>query len=260
VAAEEEPLEPLTTRVEDGEVIHELWVYGDLRVEHAREQVIEALADEGYTEVEDKGKYLRIRAAQPWKGEIRLYRDGWLRMKRRPVQVRGPEMPWAKENSPLAYVGCLVYPWACISAGGQLVSGRKLEAQKVRTLETAYVDVQELGDRVADRETESTVNTLPERLEGLWYEGVPVSGGPTLDTVQERKAALLEFWGSRTETLWGDRVRVAVEAFLREEVQGTEHAFSEEEVSTFNAGRPCTRVLDLEGLWEEVTADVEPPW
>jgi hypothetical protein len=169
-------------------------------------------------------------------------------------------MPWAKENSPLAYLGCLVYPWACISAGGQLVSGRKLEAQKVRTLETVYVDVQELGDRVADRETESTVNALPDDLEALWTEGVPLSEGPTLETMEERKAALLEYWDSRTDTVWGDRVRVAVEAFIRAEVQGTEHAFAPEEVEQFNARRRCTRVLDLDGPWEEVTADVEPPW
>jgi hypothetical protein len=259
-AVEEEPLEPLTTRIEGGQVVHELWVYGDIRVEQAREEVVQAFADEGYTEVEDKGDYLRLRAEAPWKGEVRLYRDGWVRMKRRPVQFQGPEMPWAKKNSPLAYAGCLIYPWACISAGGQLVSGRKLQAQKVRALETAYLDVQELGDRVADRETESTVNTLPEQLEELWYRGVPLSEGPTLETVQERKAALLDYWDSRTDTVWGDRVRVAVEAFLRAEVQGTEHAYTREEVADFNERRQCTRVLDLEGPWEEVTADVDPPW
>jgi len=241
-------------------VVHELWVYGDLRVEQAREEVIQAFANEGYTDVEEKGAYTRLRAEEPWKGEVRVYRDGWVRMKRRPAELRGPEMPWAKENSPLAYAGCLIYPWACISLGGQLVSGRKLQAQKVRTLESAYVDVQELGDRVADRETESIVNALPDRLEALWAEGEPLDGGLPLPTMEERRAALLDYWESRTDTVWGDRVRVAVEAFLRAEVQGTEYGFSPEEVEAFNARRKCTRVLDLEGPWEEVTADVESPW
>jgi len=109
-------------------------------------------------------------------------------------------------------------------------------------------------------ETESTVNALPEQLEELWYRGVPLSEGPTLETMHERKVALLDFWDSRTDTVWGDRVRVAVEAFLRAEVQGTEHAYTREEVEDFNARRQCTRALDLEGPWEEVTAGVDPPW
>lgn len=231
---------------------HVVIVYGDHLVEQARRRLLEDLAWEGYTEVEDRGDHLRVRHPAAWKGEILLYDDGWIRMKRQPLQVVAPEVPWAEENTPLAWATCVVYPPACIRAGGITVGRRKWMAQQHRTLQSVQPDLAALGDRVADRHVEQTVNDLPTRLEALWLEGVPLDGVVPLETPEERKAALLAFWDSRTDTIWGDRVRLAVEAFVRSEVQGTPDAFTVEEVAAFNAARTSARALDLWTPWEEV--------
>ena len=250
----------MSTYVEDGEVVHEIIVHGDLEVERARRELIRSLRSEGYTDLEDRGDYLLLRHPEPWKGEIRIHDDGWVRMKRQPVRVVAPEMPWAEQGSPLAWAGCVIYPWLCLRPGGALVGKRKFTGQKVRTLGSIEEDASVLADRVADRNTEQTVNELPERLETLWNEGVPLQGEGHLATHAERRRAILEFWDSRTDTVWGDRVRLAVEAFLRAEVQSSEHALSEAEVAAFNAQRSCTRPLDLRSPWAEVTATVDTTW
>lgn len=242
--------------IEDGEVVHELTVYGDLRVEMAREQVLDTLAEAGYTDMKDMGDYIRVRHPQVWKGEIRVYDDGWIKMKRQPVQFRSPKTFLGEEGSVASGLTCiLLIP--CLRMGGQTVSKKRYTAQEVRTFDAVHEDVEALADRVADRETGERINDLPEQLDQVWYEGVSPWDGSEVETPAERKQALLDYWDSRTDTVWGDRVRVAVEAYLRSEVQGTDDEFTRAEVEAFNERRHCTRVLDLWSPWEQVTADVE---
>lgn len=249
-------------RVEEGgEVVHEVIVHGDLRVEAARREVIEQLRDEGYTDIKDMGDYMRLRNDAVWKGEIRVYDDGWVHMKRQPVRFIAIGTPWAAEGSPGAWIGCVFYAFACVKPGGQLLSRNKLEGVKGRVLGEVDPEAREFADAVADRETDAVIETLPARLEALWRDGTPLSEGDLpADTYALRKDAILLYWETRTDTPWGDRVRLAVEAFVRGEVQGSDHAFTPDEVAAFNGRRTCTRALDLESPWEVVAADIEPSW
>ncbi len=233
------------------EEVYEITVYGGPLVEQARRRLVQELGAEGYTDVERQEDHLRLRNEAAWKGEILLYDDGWVRVKRQPVQVLAPEMPGIRENSPVAWAACVVYPPRCVRVGGATVGRRKFQAQKGRTLARIDQDVQTYGDRVADRHLEGTLAELPDRLEALWTEGVPLRGEAPVETPEDRRAALLDYWESRTDTLWGDQVRITVEAFLRSVVQEGPHAFTEEEVEAFNAQRRCERSLDLWGSWEE---------
>ena len=141
----------------------------------------------------------------------------------------------------------MVYPFACIKANGQLVSKRKLQAQKGRSFAETEPTIRAYGDRVADRETERTVNDLPDRLIALWERGQPLEGEGEgeLDSPEQRRQALLEFWDSRTDTAWGDSVREAIEAFILAEVQTSSYPYSDAEVRHFNTGRQATRELVL---------------
>lgn len=255
------PAEPPASRSDpDGDSVHEIWVFGELMVDQAREELIEDLEAQGYTEVKDKGDYLLLRHPSPYMGEMRIYDDGWVRMKRQPVRLEAPEVPWAKKNSAGAWATCVLYPPACLKTGGQLVSQRRWYGVQARAIGATEDTIEVYADRVADYRTEETVNELPERLEALWEQGVPLDDGPVLETREARREAVLRYWQSRTDTVWGDRVRLAVEAFLRAEVQTSEWALTDDEITAFNERRTCERRLDLRRPWDEVMAEVVAPY
>ena len=241
---------------EDDE-FYEVVVYGEILVERARRQVMTELRARGFDEVVDKGDHVIMRHGSHWKGEVLIYDDGSVRMRRQRPRVESPETRWGDAGSAVSYLSCIYQPFKCVRVGGVFVSRRKFHAQKGRTLQPIADDVQVLGDRVADLATEHKVNELPERLEALWVDGVPLEGEEHLATPAERRVALLDYWESRTETAWGERVRVGVEAFVRAEVQNSEFPFTEAEIDAFNAQRTCTRALDLERPWDEVLAEVD---
>lgn len=232
--------------VDDFEGVEEIWVFPDLEVEAARHEVIRVLKDQGYTMEKDKGEYVRFRHVTPWKGEIRLYDEGYLIIKRQPVRVEGPEVPWAERNSVGAWAGCVLYPFLCVRPGGQLISRRKFQPVTARAAFVTDPTLDELAGRIADAGTAARIEELPGRLEALWYDGVPLQEEgaeplPAVATYAERRLALYAFWESRTDTEWGDRVRLAVEAFIRAEVQTSEHPFTDEEIAELEAARGCVR-------------------
>jgi predicted RNA binding protein YcfA (HicA-like mRNA interferase family) len=223
----------------------EIIVYGDLMVERARVRVENNLKAQGYTNVLDKGDHAIYRHEAPHRGQVRLYEDGWMLFERQPVRFEGREMPWAKKNSALAWTGCIVWPYLCVRPGGQVVGKRKFAGVETRTVGQTTPDVRAYGDRIADREVDKKILSLPERLESLWTLGIPLSEGPALATPQARRAALFGFWDSRTNTEWGDEIRTSVAAFIRGVVQHSEHPYSEAEIARFNATRHSSRPLAL---------------
>lgn len=225
----------------------EVTVYGEVLVRQARDEVVKALKQAGYTEEIDRGDHVIYRSVETWRGEVVIYDDGYMVTKRQPVQLRAPETPWAEEGTPLAAVGCVVYPFLCVRPGGQLVGHRKFLAQESRAVDAAHDEVRVWSERVADLHTSERIAALPDRLQALWDAGTPLEGdGPPLATVAERKQALLAFWESRTDTPWGDQVRQATEAFLRGVVQQSDTPISPEELAAFNSASHAQRPLSLE--------------
>lgn len=250
VARAEDRESPPPVSASGDPAIPEIVVHGDLLVEQARREMIHSLQQQGFTRVQRMDGYVRLRNEAAWAGEVRIYDDGWVTMKRQPVRIEAPNIRGIPK--PLAWATCLVIPTGCIRAGGPLLSKRKWMGVEQRTLDSIQTDITVYGDRIADVATESTVNALPDRLAALWNSGTPLMPDerPAVN-YDERKAALLEYWDSRTETVWGDRVRDAVEAFLRAEVQTSEHAFTEAEIAAFNAKRSVQRELRLSPLRDD---------
>jgi len=230
----------------EGVVGEEITVYAEERVRRARRVVEEQLARMGYDEeVEQVGDRTVYRHASPWKGEVVLHDDGWTVVRRQPLRVEGRKMPWTKANTPVAWAGCFIYPWFCVRTGGVLIGRNKWRAVEGRTVDGIQPDVRRWGDRIADLATSRKVGDLPDRLEALWSEGTPLSGGPPLATHAQRRQALMSFWASRTDTVWGEQVRRAVTSFCRAVVQSSDHPFTDAEIESFNAGRPGEPPFDL---------------
>jgi len=246
--AEEEDDEEEDSDDRDFEVVgEEITVYAEERVRRARADVEEQLAHMGYDEeVEKVGDRTVFRHEAPWKGEVVLHDDGWTVVRRQPLRVEGRKMPWTKANTGIAWAGCFLYPWYCVRTGGVLVGRNKWRAVEDRTVTGVQPQVRRWGDRIADLATARKVGNLPDRLYALWEDGVPLDGSSAVvSSHQERRQALLAFWGSRTDTVWGEQVRRAVASFCRAVVQDSDHPFTDEEVSTFNASRPGEAPFDL---------------
>jgi len=215
----------------DDHVSEEIVVLGELRVEQARQEVIDDLTDLGFTIHKDRGDHVLLRHEAAYRGQVRLYDSGWMEIERQPVRVEGAAMPWAKRNSTLAWVGCIVWSPACVKPGGVLFGQRKWRGVRDTVVGHTSRDVYTFGDRVADLAVDRTVLDLPDRLQLLWDEGQPLEGEGVLSTHESRRAAILAYRHSRTDTVWGDRVRAAVDGFIRGVVQHSEHPFTDDELA-----------------------------
>ncbi len=241
-AQEEEPEDVAEPEERRDLASEEIIVYGERRVEQARQVVVAELNELGYgAEVVDRGDFVVYRNDAAWMGEVLLHDDGWVRVKRQPLRVEGRRMPWAKTNTPGAWAGCFVWPWLCVRWSGATLSHRRWMGVENRTTTSIDPSVRDLGDRVADLAVARTVYELPTLLEALWNEGEPLGDSDVIVvTYEERRAALLEYWATRTDTVWGDEVKRAIEAFVYGVVQHGDHPFTPEELEAFDAAHPET--------------------
>jgi hypothetical protein len=238
--AEDPPEPPAVVGGDEPDEPYEVIVYGEMLVEQAKAAVVQQLQEMGYdAEVVDQGDRVVYRHANGWYGEVVLYDDGWMQVKRQAMRVEGHQMPWAKRNSPGAWAGCVIWPWLCLRIGGATYGERKWRSRETMTVDALQTKVQDYGDRLADLATNRRVEALPDRLTELWEQGHPlVADRPPLATPAERRRALFEYWVSRTDTPWGLEVQEAVEAFCRGVVQHSEAPFTEAELAEFRAASP----------------------
>ncbi len=214
-------------------------IYGEALVEQARQAVISEAAAQGYTDAIRRDDRLVLRHPTVWKGEIVLFDDGRVTLKRQPVQFKPPG------DKPASWLWCIFLP-ACVRAGGQVVSPRKLHAVEREVLEAIQPDVQGWSEAIADVGLERKLDELPPRLEALWGAGAPLEPDEApLPTFEARRRALLDFWDSRTNTDWGEAVRRAVEGFVRAEVMTSDHPFTRAELAAFEARRQALRRPDF---------------
>ncbi len=248
---DEATVSPESTSESESDDTSTVVVYGELLVDQARSKVAKELQRQGYTERIREEDYTIYRHSEAWKGEVRVYDDGWVRIKRQPVQFKPPE------KSPLGWATCVLPP-LCIKAGGQTVSKRIHMSQRRFALSSLGPLAQQYGDRVADLRVDRQLESLGDDLDTLWTTGKPFgSDEAPLVSPLERRTYILKYWESRTDTIWGRRVRAATEAFIREVIQYSDHALSEADIATFNANRTCEQALDLNRPWSEIVADLE---
>lgn len=224
----------------------EVVIYGELLVEQARQKVIAELAAAGYDQVVERNGRTIYRSPEVWRGQVVLHDDGYMAVERQPVRVVAPALPFAEENSAVAWVGCILWAPVCIRPGGQTVGKRKYRTHEGRIVGRVHDDVEAWSDRIADLAIDRKLERLPDQLEALWVLGVPLDGGARLETHAERRLALMRYWGSRTDTPWGESVRTAVEAFCRAVVQPSDHPFPQAEIDAFNASSRAARPFSLQ--------------
>lgn len=232
------------------EDVQTMVIYAEHLAAQARKRVIEEAEALGYRRVIEKNGRTILRHDATWHGEVVLYDDGRVEVKRQPVRF---EPPVAKVT-PASYLACILVP-LCIRPGGQLVSPRRYHQFEREAWTTLSEPVASWNDRIADAAIDVKLANLPERLDGLWTRGEPVDGEALLSDMAARRRALLDLWDSRTENDWGERIRAGVEAFVRDVVQPSATPFTEQEREAFESRRKSTRPFP----WPPAQVDVVVP-
>lgn len=227
----------LTASADDGAAptpAEEITVWGDA-VDEARDAVVAEITGLGYTKVRKRDDRTVYLAEQGWKGKVVFWDDGRVATRRRGLS--GKKMAPIGGTRIRPYPLCLIMPTACIQAGSWYVSPARWRQNEDAVARATADELVTLGDRIADASLADALATLPDRLETLWRDGTPLDGDAILPTFRERRAVLLAYWDGRTETAWGVQVREAVAAFVRAEVQSSDHPYTAEEQAAFEQTR-----------------------
>src|SRR5690606_39002967 len=82
-------------------------------LEEARRQVEEKLEEAGYDRVIERDGKTIYRHADVFKGQVVVDDDGWVRFERQPIRLDPPDLG-KRENTVGDWMGCLLWPTACI--------------------------------------------------------------------------------------------------------------------------------------------------
>jgi hypothetical protein len=222
----------------------EIVVIGEREVEAARQQVVATVGDLGYTKAKDRGDRVVLKDPDDhWRGKVLIWDDG--RIAARRTGPTGKKMAPIKGTNIRPYPLCIIAPTACVAFGSAFMADRKWAAVERNVVDATDDGVQVWNEKISDREAVGRLAEVPDRLAATWETGAPLVGTGPLVTFEARRAEILAYWESRTETRWGEDVRAAIERFARAVVMASDHPFTEDEIAAFNATSTSSRPFDL---------------
>lgn len=246
---------------EDGVPVITVW--GRQEMAFARDEVVRGLKAEGWTVRDRDGDRWVFDGPERWMGRVYLDPDGSLTFKRNYVLFSGAGVESTADYSTYSSIdrdpqlvsvvgdGALDQGLADASEVGQtrsvfmpevkfsLPAGKnKLDKVHMTLLDNIGDDLawyRAVRDETLHREY---LQTLQQRLDQLWEQGVPMFSGAPLDTAEERKQAALEYWATRPRDPHGDEAAQRTGVWLAETLRGTSYALTAEEAAAWNAKRP----------------------
>lgn len=216
----------------------EITIYGEAEVLRRRGEVIQTLRHLGYREGRRKNGRTVMVPKTPYKPSVVLDDDGWMQVKRSPIRFDPPG------DSNWRYLWCLppftITP-TCIQVGGQVIGRRKLGHFKEDVVRATRYGMHEWQDAVIALAMDQRLGTeIPDMLDATWTTGTPFGiEGPTLESHEKRRAAILRFWSSRSCLPEGAAVRDVVATFVEAEIQMSDHPASAEEIAAANEAQRC---------------------
>ena len=216
---------------------------GDLAVKKARDEVVRQIEGLGYRRVRRKGDDFVFRGPA---GKVTFRDDGVLAFGKTLVRFVAPPPAHGMPDVRRAIPGEMTPMEGGAGPWVQLGTSRtKMDPVREEVLAATRDAVDAYLAVVRRTAFEEALQRLPDRLDRLWQEGVPLSGDDPLPTPDARRRAVLEHWATRTETPEGTRAAAAVEAWLRAVVQPSDHPITEAERAEFGPRRSDGRELPL---------------
>jgi hypothetical protein len=197
----------------------EIVVYGELAKAKARDALVKEMERLGWRAIDKGGGHYVFRGPSAWMGKATFDPEmGNLDFRRPAVGFRLANYDDPGTRATTTRYDADGQPVDAVQTSGAgfwvLPSKRKVDA--------VWSDVRQATRDELDRYQEVTLGTafearlavIPERLDRLWSQGVPLDGGPALETGEPRVRAVLEFWATRLDSPDGRRMMKAVEAWI----------------------------------------------
>lgn len=136
-----------------------------------------------------------------------------------------------------------------VTVDAPIISERKLAQQRARVMDEMIGDVRSWREALcAEGFEERLLLEIPQTLDRVWRDGLPITGDAPLPTPSDRRAALLDWWATRTCTTEGEQVRTLIVRYLDHEVQPSAWPVTTGELVAANSRRACPGALVLAGL------------
>ncbi len=132
------------------------------------------------------------------------------------------------------------------SAGVAIGFDGKRKAAAVQSELRAAItdDLEHLRSTIRARGFGRMVEQLPDRLDGVWNDGIGMDGSSLHDPTDKRRD-VLSYWSSRTDTPEGRVVMRTIEVWLRQTVMLSDHPVTPQEAADAEAARDDGRTLDI---------------
>lgn len=248
----------------------EITVFGPAAVRQARAVIIAEMAEMGYRPVQREGGRVVFRPPQSWMGRVTLEEDGQITFRRPVIAFRnalvhgrqGHEevrtLPGIEPNPNIRRT-----PEGNVFFEGALDEGEGVTVPPIGgtvNVLPSMEKLQPIWDAVLRRITPHVEvyrqvrakTFLMERLEmvsanlqATWRHGEPLEGSGPLPSMEDRRRAILEFWGTRLPNPEGLAVSQEVEGFLRNVVQRSDHPVTAEEAAWAEGLRQDDRPLRI---------------
>jgi hypothetical protein len=238
-AVEGVPLSPVS------EDPYEIVVWGELAIRQARSDLVRSMEELGWRAAgPGRDGDLVFRPPRSWMGRGRFTREGSL-IFGRPVLAFGGV---AASPTADASDGALDRTYASGSTQAKLwvLPARRLtDRVQAAVADQVAPQVEAYQAILRASRFQDALALLPQRLDALWRSGDPLVPGVTLETPEQRRAAVLDLWATRGDTPEGLEIAEAIETWLRETVQPTAHPVTPAERVEAEERRHDARRLDL---------------
>lgn len=259
-----EPVDGPTGRIE-------ITVFGPAAIRQARAAIVREMEDMGYRPDDQGGGVVVFRPPRSWMGRVTLQENGELSFRRPVIALRqvylqererdhAIRMPPGMEPNPnisRTPAGQVFYEGVLDEGAGVVLppiegsvyilpSMRRLRPIQEAVLERLAPYVEQYRQVRANTFLMERLDEVRAQLDALWTRGVPLEGTGRLDTMEQRRRAILDFWSTRLDNREGIAVSAVVEQFLRERVQRSEHPATEDEIRRATSRRADGRPLRID--------------
>lgn len=235
-------------------------VYGPDAIRAAREAVVRDMEAQGWSVVSEQGGEVIFRGPSNWMGRAVLDPQGTMRFTTPAAAFQSVGVddgttgtsgtPLGQELPGGAYQGTSRDPGTAIVPTVSFALYPKRKARTVHDDVLVEVTPELAAYRDALQETvfQEQLEALSDRLDALWELGVPLEAGkPRVETIDDRRRAVLTFWATRAATPQGLDTCKEVELWLSEIVQTSTDPVTPDEQEEANARAEHGRRLALIG-------------